>query len=320
MADEPNTPPADDPANPPADPPAGDPPANDPPAGDPPADKGGTVLDDAAGGDDGKKPVVPADFPADWREKLAGDDKKFLNILKRYSSPNTFANAYKSLRQKQDSGELKAPLPKDASDEQKAAWRKENGVPEKADGYDLGGLKIDDADKPAVDAYLAAMHEDGATPDQVRKNLSVYYKLKADAAEELSGRDAKDKAETEDALRAEYGNDYRRNMLAGMTLLDDAPEGVKENLLGARLADGTLFANNAKALAWLVQTSLEMNPAVTLVPSGGTDTLKSIAERRAEISKMRRENPEAYYKNEAVQQEERDLIDAETRLKQRNAA
>lgn len=327
MADDPNTPPADGPNNtPPADPadPPKDPPANNG-DGEPPAPS--TALADGAdgGGDgdgdsDGNEPKTPADFPDDWREKMAGDDKKFLNVLKRYASPITFANAFKAHQQKIRSGELKTPLPENASDEQVAQWRKENGIPEKPEDYDLGKIEISDEDRPQVDEYLKVAHDQNFTPDQVKANLATYFKLKADAEEQLAERDAATKAETEDALRAEFGGDYRRNMQAITTLLEGGPEGLYDNLMGARLADGTKLGDNANALRWLVQTARELNPMPSVTIGGSENQLQSIEDRLAEISKFRRENRTAYNKDEKMQQEERDLIDAQARLKRRDAA
>jgi hypothetical protein len=281
-------------------------------------DVGDTVLDTAV--TDDKDTAAPADFPQDWREKMSGDDKKFLNVLKRYSSPQTFAKAYQSLRQKQDSGELRAPLPKDATPEQVAAYRKDSGIPDKPEGYDLGGLAISDEDKPAVDEYLKTMHAQNATPDQIKANLGVYYKLKADAETALAENDAKIKHESEDALRSEFGADYRRNMMGAHNLLESMPEGLKDNLMGARLKDGTKFGDNATALKWLVQTALELNPAATVVMGVGDSSVKSIATEIAAIEKTMREDRPAYDKDGAMRARYRELIEAREKLSKRQAA
>ena len=286
------------------------------------ANEPSTLLDDKGGPD--KEQAVPADFPDDWRDRMAGDNKKFHSVLKRYASPQTFANAYWSLRQKQDSGELKAPLPEDATDEQIAAWRKDHGIPEDPSGYDLSseatGFAIPEEDQPAINEFLKEMHGSNAHPEFVQKAVATFYRQKADAAAGVAERDAAIKVETEDALRAEYGPDYRRNMAGMHGMLDAAPEGLKANLMGARLADGTKLGDNANALRWLVQTARELNPVHSILPGNMDNSLKSITERRKEIREIRRKDPEEYRRNSDLRAEDRRLIEAEQKLKKRDAA
>ena len=76
----------------------------------------------------------PAD---DWRTRLAGGDEKELKRLSRFASEADVYKAYRELEKKKSSGELKQALSKDATPEQIAEWRKENGIPETPDKYDL---------------------------------------------------------------------------------------------------------------------------------------------------------------------------------------
>ncbi len=73
----------------------------------------------------------------DWREKLAKGDEKKLKSLQRFASPEALTDSYMSAAERIRSGELKTVLPKDAKPEELAAWRKENGIPETPDKYDL---------------------------------------------------------------------------------------------------------------------------------------------------------------------------------------
>jgi len=63
---------------------------------------------------------APADWPADWRQKLAGEDKKTLERLGRMASPADLFKSYRALEQKVSAGELKKGLPENATPEQVA--------------------------------------------------------------------------------------------------------------------------------------------------------------------------------------------------------
>ncbi len=75
----------------------------------------------------------------------------------------------------------------------------------------------------------------------------------------------------------------------------------------------------------LASLALELNPAATLVPTGTSDPGKSVADRISELNKWMgapKGSPEylKYWRDEKVQAEYRDLIDAQNRMKSRSAA
>lgn len=62
------------------------------------------------------KPVIaPADWPEDWRSKVAGEDAKELARLQRMGSPADVWKAYRALEAKISSGQLKQGLKPDAT-------------------------------------------------------------------------------------------------------------------------------------------------------------------------------------------------------------
>ncbi|MGF7446190.1 hypothetical protein V7P28_21410, partial [Klebsiella michiganensis] len=83
--------------------------------------------------------------------ELAGDDAKYRKQLERYASPEALAKAHRELQSKMSSGEFRAAkLPENPTNEELARWRKDNGVPDKADDYlaDLpSGIVLGDEDK-----------------------------------------------------------------------------------------------------------------------------------------------------------------------------
>jgi hypothetical protein len=98
------------------------------------AEKPGTLADggEVLTGD----PPPAGDWPDDWRDKLAGGDKETQALLKRFGSPAAVARALKDTRAQVSKGAV-AALPEDATEEDKAAWRKARGVPDKPEAYDL---------------------------------------------------------------------------------------------------------------------------------------------------------------------------------------
>ncbi|HET7409683.1 MAG TPA: hypothetical protein VFJ13_05740, partial [Paracoccaceae bacterium] len=211
----------------------------------PPKDDGkaGTILTDGGDADEGKA-AAPADWPEDWRQRLAGDDKKALKRLERLGSPKDVMTAYRALERKVSSGELKTGLKEDATPEEVASWRRENGIPEKPEDYDTtlpDGLVIGEDDKPLVGEFLTAMHAKNAHPETVKAALAAYYRIAETQQAAQIEADRGFRREAEDALRAEWGPEYRPNVNAMGNFLDGAPAGLKERLLGARLADGKLL-------------------------------------------------------------------------------
>lgn len=281
-----------------------------------------TAPDATTKSDDGKdatdaKPVDGA-WRQDWREAWAKGDEKRLNVISRFASPEAAFDALLAAQQKIRSGEYKQPLPKDATPEQVAQWRADNGIPEAPDKYDLTfdtGLVIGEADKPVIDAYLKAAHTANMTPAQVKESVKWFYEEQARQAEAVHNATKEAKKATEDALRAEWGQDYRGTRNSIEALLDlkgpmDAQ--LREKVLGA-VDTSPEFARFMAALA------LEINPATTLVPNASGSIVDALEGEIAQIEKMMREDRQAYNKNEKVQARYRDLITARDKQKQRAA-
>jgi hypothetical protein len=116
-----------------------------------PTSTAGTIAD----GNVSEKPVAaPADWPEDWRIKLAGEDKSYLKTLDRFNTPSDLAKAYRDAQQRLSAGNLKAILPDNPTEEELKTWRTENGVPESPDKYDVNlgdGFVWSDEDKPLLD-------------------------------------------------------------------------------------------------------------------------------------------------------------------------
>lgn len=212
--------------------------------------------------------------------------------LERFADPKAVYESYSALRNRLASGELKAvtPFPKDGTPEAKSAWRKEAGLPEAPEKYDLTGLTVEETDKPIVDAYLKAAHENNLSPDQAKALLKTRADIVAKAkADQTAAYDAK-KQETSDKLNAEWGADYRRNQNLIAGLLDahmaNNPD-LKGNVLRA-------VETNAEYARFMAAVALKINPTATLFHAGTEGAPGGLEARLAEIKKLMTTDRKAY--------------------------
>lgn len=270
----------------------------------------------AAPGPDGK-PGAADDGPwgADWRTKMAGGDEAALKRLARYADPTAAVKALSQLQERISKGELKAPLGKDATPEQIAAWRAENGIPETPEKYDLGQLKIDPRDKPIIDSFLKTAHAKGMNSEQTRDSIEWYYSEVTRVAEERAAADKAAASAAEDTLREMWGNtEYKANLASVNNLLATAPADVRENLMYGRLADGTPILAHASTVQYLLGLALEINPASVLDLPGGGSRMDSVDSELANIEKVMRTDRAAYNKDEKMQERYRTLLGAKSKL------
>jgi hypothetical protein len=278
----------------------------------------GNAGDKSAGasGDAGKGDGNAADkiWPDDWRTQIAGTDEKALKQLERYATPAEIWNKARSFEQRLSAGELKSALPKDATPEKIAAWRTENGIPAKPEEYDIADLKIPEEDKGIATAFLTSMHGVNAPPSVVKEGLKWYYGEVQRVNEELAAQDKEIATKTEDALRSEWGKEYRVNMNMVTGLIQSAPEAVRDEFLHGRLANGQPIMANAEVMKWLNGMARELNPITTIMPNSGGDFAGSVDTEIAAIEKTMKENRKAYNADEKLQARYRDLLDARQKL------
>jgi len=264
--------------------------------------------DTVKSGDDtlgGGADTVAGSWPDDWREKASAGDEKKLKRLERYASPQAALDALLSAQDRIRSGELKEPLKADATEAEIKAWRADNGIPETPDGYDLtlsDGLVIGEADKPIVGDFLKAAHSKNMTPEHVKSTLDWYYGELQRQEDQQSSADNKYKEDGEESLREEYGQDYRRNISHAYAFLDQAPAGIKEQITGARGANGLPLMANPDVMRWLVNTAREINPIHSVVPGSGDNAVQAIETEMANLKKMMGDHESAYWKGPSAKQ------------------
>lgn len=259
--------------------------------------------------------VKPGDWPDDWREKYS-NDPKVLARLQRYGSPKAAIDALFAAQKKISSGELKSVLKAEATPEEKAAWREENGIPATPKDYDLNlpnGVVIGENDKPIVDEFLTKAHEANMHPDQVKQTLAWYLDKQEQARIEMENRDNQLRMKHEDELRAEFGPEYRKNLMIANNVLESAFGKIKDKFLSARAADGAPFGSDPDVIRALVQLGREMNPIGTVVPGSGTNAVQAAENELNSLRKMMGDAKSEYWKGpsaSANQARYRELVTA----------
>lgn len=285
-------------------------------------DPGGTLLTAEVAE---KAVAAPADWPQDWRAKVAGEDAKELARLQRMGSPADLWKSYRALEAKlaDKSGKPALAPPEGATPEQAAAWRKEMGLPEKPEAYTpaLGnGLVVGEEDKPLLEGFKQAAYDANMTPDQFNKALNWYYTQLDQTRTQQSENDALHRREAEDALRAEWGAEYRGNVTAIKNIGDMFPDGSFDRLISGRTADGKLIGDDPAILRGLAMLAREFNPAAPHIPVGSSNPMQGISSRISEIQQIMRTDPSAYWANQKMQDEFRDLLAAQEKMQGRSAA
>lgn len=299
-------------------------------SGDPPTGQENSGGDPkSGGGEPGAEPGKPGGeqpgkpyWQEDWRSRMARGDEKIIKRLERYASPEAAADALIAAQNRISSGELKTALPKDPSEAELKQWRKDNGIPEAPDKYDLkfdSGLVIGENDKPAIDGFLETAHGLNLTPDQAKGAIEWYFQNQEQQAQEIEQQDDIDTQSTQDELNSEWGPEYRRNINMIRGMMDKIPAEARKRLEGARLPGGKAVFNDPDILRGFAALALEINPAGTLVPSGGGDPMKGVEEEIQAIEKTMKENRSQYNKDEKMQSRYRELLDAREKLSKRSA-
>lgn len=294
--------------------PAGNNASADVPHSEPPANSGGNP--NPLNTPDKEPPVVPQKFPDNWRDQLAGDDAKYRKQLERYASPEALAKAHRELQAKLSSGEFKtAKLSDNPTEDELANWRKENNIPEKAESYLEGlpsGIVFDDADKERVNSFLSEMHGKNVPKETVQAAIEWNQRQIELEMEARHERNVTAQQSTEDALRQEWGQEYRRNINLINGMLEGLPADSKELFLSAQTADGVSIFNNPGVAKFFADLARQVNPVGTVVP--GATSASAIDDELSKIEKVMREDRSAYNKDTDMQARYLQLLEAKERF------
>ncbi|MGD9381875.1 MAG: hypothetical protein PVI03_05465, partial [Candidatus Thorarchaeota archaeon] len=195
----------------------------------------------------------------------------------------------------------------------------ENGIPVTADKYELSieQEKLE-SEKEVIEDLLAMAYENNLPPKAANTAAEWYLKTKEKEEEARIEQDAEVKSASEDALRAEWGNEYRANVNRIHGLLDMAPEGVKDKILNARFPDGTPFGSDPDSLKFLIDLAVQINPVTTLVPGAGDNIAGAISDELKNLETMMGNKNSEYWKGpKAADNQKRylELVRAQEKMK-----
>lgn len=286
--------------------PAAGSPQSPPPAangGGAPAPKGS--LYDDLGIDDPDKGGKATLWPDDWRNQFAGENKDLVKRFDRFDSPAALAKSYIALEQRVRSGEFKrsTPLPEGADEAAVAKWREDNGLPTKADGYEIAPPGIDlatlDANtKASISAFQETFLKAGVSKDQAKAVSNGIFQLAEQQIQAEAVATAQHIDKAEDALRADWGTDYRTNLTMNRNQLTKAfGEDLASQMLEAKLPNG-MKLGNVPEFSKSINQWARSNGGDILIGDGGS-AAKTIDSRIAEIETLMSKDMGQYTKSVA---------------------
>lgn len=246
-----------------------------------------------AGGSASDTPTpAAATWPDNWREEMAKGDAKKLARLQRFNSPNDVFNSYTEIEGKVSAGKLKAvaePLAADATPEQTAAWRKEQGLPDNADAFVAGlalpnGVTPGEADKPLLASFAEEATLAGWSQRQYNEAVGWYYKLQDSLLSDQQRGDEDFHIHSTQELQQEWGTEFRPN-LTRITQFMDAhfPKEVQNIILSARANDGSIIGNHPAFNRVVLELAKFVNPVGAIMPNIPGANMTNVDDRIREI-------------------------------------
>lgn len=229
-------------------------------------------------------------WPDDWRAQMANGDAKAARLLERYTSPDAIGKALMSAQQRIRSGEVKLRPGPEATDEQRAEWRLEHGIPETARDYDVPILldgKYEDLDefgKASIDAFRGTFHELDMPPEHAEKIMSVANDVALQQMERQAETDAMRQEETEDTLRMDWGADYKKNIALNAQFMQDRLGDSWQSFVTARTPEGLRLADDPKFNKFINQ--MARAEGGTVLQTGETAAGHNVQARIEEIRKV----------------------------------
>ena len=281
-----------------------------------------TTTSDGDGQDAGGTGDTGGDHGAgNWRDPFSAGDADAAKRFERYATQADMGKAMIEAQNTIRAGNVLKPLADDATEDDVAAWRKDNGIPGDAMEYFKAvpeGVPVSDEDKVLYEGLAGVLHDNNVKPKVFGDILKWAGEYEAGIEEQQGADDLAAKQSLEDELRTDWGSsDYRANInLVGALAASHLGQEAAELLLGARAADGTALFNNRNVMEMFVKLAREQNPSGVILSGDGNDPLTAVGDRLAEIRKMMRDDRKGYNENDAVQKEYRTLLTAEAKHKE----
>lgn len=228
-------------------------------------DKSATELGAGKGdaGDKGGNKAEPT-----WRDTI--EDESLREHASRFTSVEALAKAHRDLRAKMSTA-VNEPG-EDATDDEIAEYRAKRGVPETPDAYsvpEIENFEPSDADK-AYQAEMAGVFHKHNIPDAVFKDLAAkhvgYLVDQQKAAVEAQNKADKEYlSNAEEALRKEWGGDYKANV----QYADEAAKAFWDEDIGSlELKNGMLLGSHPAFMKGSAEIGRRIGEGIIHVPHG----------------------------------------------------
>lgn len=235
----------------------------------------------------------PAALPDNWRELAAGEDEESLKLLKRYGSLNGVVKALVEKEKLIRSGKIKRDMPDPKDEKAMSEWRKDQGIPADATGYQLPETvtkRLVDEDKPILSSFTERMHGKNWTPQQVSEAAEWYVDLQETAAAERASKDNENTEAVEEELRTEWSRDeFKGNRTLAKRFWDST--GIND-LSEARMPDGRRLGDLKEFIMFSSDRGREMFGDVVFASA---DAESRHASRKAEIEGIMKTDINRYW-------------------------
>lgn len=227
--------------------------------------------------------AAPAAEPATWLEGI--EDEKVKNLAGRYTTPAAMANAlYEANREL--SQRVKMPG-EDASDEDRAKFNKQMGVPESVDDYEIAAPEGVDARRLPVKSirHRSSRSSRTCTPRAPARAWSTrcYRSISSSrwpAQPKRNRLDVEHMQKAEADLRKEWGASYDENVAFANDYLSKSPDLVK-----LELRDGSLLGSHPQFVRQMAEVGRMANEGQLKFGISGTEMATDMKAQYDQLSR-----------------------------------
>lgn len=152
-------------------------------------------------------------FKDGWANALPDHLKPFEKTLSKFPSPLDALAAYGNLEKQFSSRKAPTPPGADATDEQRAEWRKLTGAPATPEEYGLKPAEGAEWNADLANAAATIAHKHGIPPAALHELVEAYNGNMKAAAEQAEQMQANAAQEAMAVLTKEWGQDAQKNSL-----------------------------------------------------------------------------------------------------------
>lgn len=264
-------------------------------------------------------------LPAEWREQtvqaLGIEDsavkEKYLSQLSRYPSFDKFAGAFFEQRELISKGQHKQGLPANPTPEQLTEYREQNGIPAKPEDYALTmeeGLVLGEDDQRIMQGVTAVAHKHNLSQSAMSDLTNAMLKGRVAEQEAIMAQHGIDQNTCTRQIKEAWGSDKETNLNVIRGLANTLPDSIRDNFLSAQLADGKMLFNSPEFMVWMADVARQLNPSATVVPNSSNPS-QAISDEVKRIEDVMRNDPDEYYRDQAMQNRYRQLIDTQDKMR-----